>query len=37
MEAQLSNEHIDDNMEINEWTFTADGKYYPYWNNYDKS
>jgi hypothetical protein len=32
-----SDESVDEHIETNMWTFTADGKYYPYWNNYDKS
>ena len=32
-----SDESVDEHIETNMWTFTADGKYYPYWNNNDKS
>jgi len=37
VEYYYSDESIEENMETNMWTFTADGKFYPYWNNYDKS
>jgi hypothetical protein len=31
MEAQLEDDYIDDHIQINEWTFTAEGKFYPLW------
>jgi hypothetical protein len=29
MEAQLANDYIDEHIQINEWTFTKEGKFYP--------
>ena len=31
VEYYYSDESIQENMETNMWTFTAEGKYYPYW------
>lgn len=31
MEAQLKDDYIDDHIQINEWSFTEDGKFYPLW------
>jgi hypothetical protein len=31
MEAQLKDDYIDDHIQINEWSFTEDGKFYPFW------
>jgi hypothetical protein len=31
VEHYYSNEAIDDHIQINEWSFTAEGKYYPHW------
>lgn len=29
MEAQLANDYIDEHIQINEWTFTKEGRFYP--------